>query len=111
MGGNSGVSIKDANSTMLEWDTRTPHAYKFAFGGNFICKVDGKGHHQLIALLPKGIAIIKATIKKYGGLNSIAFGLLTENRKDEDCSVLILWHHQNYLSFKLDCLQSSSMHL
>jgi hypothetical protein len=70
----------------IEWDANTPHAEKFGFRGNFVCKVYGRDLYQLVAKdhLPKGSTTIKATIKKYGDKYSrIAFGLLTESRRNE----------------------------
>jgi len=76
---HSAVNIK--NST-IQWDANTPHADKFAFRGGFASKVYGYGH-QLVAKdhLPKGSTTIKATIKRYR--EGIAFGLLTESRRNE----------------------------
>jgi len=71
---------------MVEWDTNTRYADKFAFKGNFVYKVYGNNYHQLVAKDPlKGSTTIKATIKKYsdiGFYGEIAFGLFTESRRN-----------------------------
>jgi len=69
-----------------------PHANKFAFRDNFVSKVYGDDWHQLVAKAPlKESTVIKANIKKYGsgGFRGIAFGLLTQSKKNELCSGLI----------------------
>jgi hypothetical protein len=71
-----------SKNSAIEWDANTPHTKKFVFDGNFVCKVYGDAYHQLIAPL-KGSATMKLTIKKYGSqYDAIAFGLLTENRRN-----------------------------
>jgi len=77
--------MKGKNPTIFEWGTKTPYANTFAFRGNFVSKVYGKGYHQLIAKdhLSKGSTTIKATIKKYGDNGWwIAFGLLTQSKRN-----------------------------
>jgi len=67
----------------IEWDANTPHADKFAFRDNFVCKVYGDGYHQLVAKAPLDRSTtIKATIKQYNGWGEIGFGLLTESRRN-----------------------------
>jgi len=72
----------------IEWDANTPHAKEFAFRGGFVSKVYGNDCHQLVAKdhLPKGSTTIKATIKQYGENGDIAFGLITESRRNQQWS-------------------------
>jgi len=74
------------NSAIFEWDAKTPHADKFAFRENFVCKVYGSRYHQLVGKDPlERFTTIKATIKKYGSGrydDVICFGLLTESTKN-----------------------------
>jgi hypothetical protein len=66
----------------------TPHADKFAIKGNSITMIKGddRDQYQLVGSdhLPKGSTTIKATIKQYGNgeYRRIAFGLLTESRRN-----------------------------
>jgi len=75
------------HKSAIKWDANTPHADNFAFKGNFVCKVYDDRLHQLVAKHPlKGSVTIKATMKKYSGQYATAFGLLTERRRNEQCS-------------------------
>jgi len=82
--------LKDMGIVYSLWDKSTPHAYKFAIKGNTITMIKGddRDWYQLVGSdhLPKGSTTIKATIKQYRGGYSIAFGLLTESRRNERCS-------------------------
>jgi len=69
----------------------THHADKFAIEGNIITMTkQGDKYdkwYQLVGSDPlKGLTTIKTTIKKYGSLGSISFGILTESRRNEQWS-------------------------
>jgi len=80
-----------AKQKLLWWDTNNPHADRFAIQGNTTTMAkegDEYKWYQLVGSdpLPKGSSVIKATIKKYGGIWQIGVGLLTESRKNLRCS-------------------------
>jgi hypothetical protein len=77
------VPVPQLPTFELKWDTTTSHRDKFTIQNSTITMVsDGRLWYQLVASDPlKGPTTIKATIKKYGGIRSIVFGLLTESRR------------------------------
>jgi hypothetical protein len=73
----------------VEWNLKTPYAANFVVEDNIVTMVsDNRSFYQLVGNDHlKGLITIKATIIKYGGrFNEIAIGLLTEGRKNEECS-------------------------